>query len=103
MNKGYLEFCNKYKKKLVNDKEISERKEGKVEPYDDITDRINFRVNMTRAAPGYEVLGINNGDDFFILDQEDLDYLYAKYSKRLNEEMEKNIQEVRDQYKTEKV
>ncbi len=44
------------------------------------------------------ILGYN-GTNLFTLDDEDLEYLYNKYSKKLESEMLQNIEKVKDNYK----
>ena len=39
-----------------------------------------------------------HGSNLFFLDEEDLKYLYEKYSKKLQDEMNKNIEQVKQMY-----
>lgn len=39
-----------------------------------------------------------HGKNLFFLDEEDLKYLYEKYSKKLQDEMNKNIEYVKQMY-----
>ena len=42
----------------------------------------------------------HNLHDIFELDEEDMKYLYNKYSKRLQEEMQDSIKEIKNAYET---
>lgn len=81
MNNKIITFCNKYKEylKSQNNKKMS----------------IRFAVNHTSVGYilGFEEQTIN-------LDEEDLKYLYDKYSKKLQKEMEKNINEIKKLYES---
>jgi len=44
-------------------------------------------------------IGQYNGQNLFRLDEEDLEYLHKKYSKKIEAEMEQNIAKVKDSYK----
>lgn len=96
MDTGYRDFCVKYKEKLKIDKDI---KENQIDFYKDFRDRISFNVNMHISSPT-AVWGFGyNGQNLFKLDSEDLEYLYKKYSKKIEAEMEQNIAKVKDSYK----
>ena len=52
---------------------------------------------MYKTAPGF--LRINNHtENMFILDDEDLKYLYDKYSKKLQDELNENINKLKKEY-----
>lgn len=95
MKTGIKEFCLKYKKKIINDKEIQK---ASVQPLQDFRERINFYVTVRETAPGYFTMGVNSGDTLIKLDNEDIEYLYQKYSKKLQEEMEENINKIKKEY-----
>jgi len=96
MSTGYRDFCEKYNKKLKNDKDI---KDNKLDFLRDFRDRINFSVNMYIACPNTMCRWDYNGQNLFRLDEEDLEYLYNKYSKKIEAEMAQNIAKVKDSYK----
>jgi len=90
-------FCKKYKEKLYNDKDIKENKTSFVNDY---RDRINFYVlERTNNPNTYYIGGVYHGDTLFCLDEEDLKYLYNKYSKKIKEERDKNIEDIKEEYK----
>lgn len=93
MDTQIRDFCKNYKEKLKNDKDI---KDNDLDPFNDFRPRIYFNVKMTVSyARCYD----HEGQTLFNLDQEDLEYLYNKYSKRIESEMEQNIEKVKDSYK----
>ena len=97
MDTGYKDFCEQYKKKLENDKDIEE---NDLEYLTDFRDRISFNVNVFISCPNTQwVGGIYNGKNLFKLDDEDLEYLYKKYSKKIVAEMEQNIVNIKKSYK----
>ena len=53
---------------------------------------------MTKNLNSY-TYGIDNGNNLFQLDKEDLEYFYNKYSNLLKIEMGKNIEEIKENYK----
>lgn len=96
MDTGIRDFCVKYKEKLKNDKDI---KENQLDYSRDFRDRISFNVNMYTSHPNIMWSFGYNGQNLFTLDSEDLEYLYNKYSKKIEAEMEQNIVKVKDRYK----
>lgn len=99
MNKYIKRFCEGYKQKLKNDKEISERpKDDILSAFNDFTERITFSVNMREWSPGIMYMGQYNGTNLIALDEEDLKYLYNKYSKKIKDEMNKNISSIKKEY-----
>ena len=97
MNTEIKDFCKKYKQKLVNDEDI---KKNKQDTLTDCRDRIKFKVHQFEDAPGYyraNYMGYS-GSSLFELDAEDLQYLYNKYSKKLEAEMNRNIEKVKQEY-----
>ena len=96
MDTGIRDFCVKYNEKLKNDKDI---KENQLDFFSDYRDRINFNLNVYVPCPNTNWMGQYNGQNLFRLDAEDLEYLYKKYSKKIEAEMEQNIAKVKDSYK----
>ena len=94
MKNGYLKFCKNYKEKLELDKDI---KENKLSFFEDFRDRITFKLNMAKSCPHTITFG-DTSLSLFTLDQEDLEYLHNKYSAKLEEEMKKNIEEIKNKY-----
>ncbi len=96
MKTGIIDFCKKYEEKLINDKDIAEREMKRM---DDLRDRITFRVNVLSICPAIMKIFIEyGGNTLFDLDEEDLKYLYNKYSKKIKEEMQENISEIKKMY-----
>ncbi len=95
MDTEIRDFLVKYKEKLKNDKDIKERK---LSFLDDYRDRIKFRLNLYVSTPGSYCF-VNNGTTLFTLDEEDLEYLHKKYSKKAVDEMKQNISEIEGSYK----
>lgn len=96
MKTGILEFCTKYLEKLKNDKEI---KELEIDVYKDNRPRISFYLKYRFNIPGSPTMSLGlSGKTLFDLDEEDLKYLYEKYSKRLTGEMNENIDNVKELY-----
>lgn len=96
METGIRDFCINYKKKLKNDKDI---KENQIDFLYDCRERINFNLNMYVTCPNSHPTWQYNGQNLFRLDEDDLEYLYKKYSKKILDEMEQNISEIKDRYK----
>lgn len=98
MNTKIKDFCEKYQDKLRFDKSIAKDKQKY--SFHDYRDRISFNVNMTIYTPNIMLLGgFNHGTIMMKLDAEDLKYLYNKYSKKIIDEMEENIQKIKNEYK----
>jgi hypothetical protein len=94
MKTGIKEFCIKLNEKIETDKDI---KENKLDFFKDYRNRINFYVNLKIINP--HTLGLFDlGTNLFMLDSEDLEYLHNKYSKKIKEEMNFNIEEVKKSY-----
>lgn len=96
MDTGIRDFCVKYNEKLKNDKDI---KDNKLDFLRDFRDRISFKVNMYTSCPNIMWSSGYNGQNLFTLDDEDLEYLYKKYSKKIEAEMEQNVAKVKNSYK----
>lgn len=96
MDTKILEFCNKYKEKKENDEYIKNNPEPP-KVYNDSRARIQFTIAVIEHIPA--MFGGNCPNTLFALDDEDLEYLYNKYSKRLQDEMNQNIEEIKEKYK----
>jgi hypothetical protein len=98
MKTNYKDFCKKYKEKLIVDKDIAE---NVTDIFKDIRPRIKFKLVVDEHIPN--TIFISNypsiGIPLFVLDKEDLEFLYNKYSKRVKEEMEQNIEKIKENYK----
>lgn len=93
MQTGIRDFLVKYKEKLTTEKYIRENPLDKSIYF---KSKITFKINV------YDSSGIlvgYTGGNLFELDEEDLKYLYNKYSKGVEAEMMKNIEEVKNNYK----
>ena len=95
MNTDINRFCNRYLKKLKNDKDILEKE---IHSFDDVRERISFHITLKSYVPS-SIGQTDYSTLLFALDDEDLKYLYDKYSKKLQEEMKQNIDEVKQMYK----
>lgn len=96
MSRKVKDFVKKYLEKLKNDKDIRDNKIE--EPYlFDFRDVIKFHVAYRSRFPAetsMEMISIPTIN----LDDEDLEYLYNKYSKRLKKELEDNIEAINNEY-----
>lgn len=95
MNTKINQFCKKYLEKLKNDKDIAATE---VDLFKDYRERINFCITEYSKTPNCHYLGTYSGSNLFFLDEDDLKYLYEKYSKKLQDEMNKNIEQVKQMY-----
>lgn len=94
------DFCEAYVKKLRLDKDILDNPAvTSMQMLSDIRERLNFTINLHVTYP-MSYYPNRGGRQLFVLDAEDLNYLYEKYSKRLAAEMEKNVEYVKNLYKT---
>jgi len=91
---GIIKFCKKYKEKKINDADLAVGDTGAGFGY---IRKINFHVGYTEYAPMMSTLG--EYPTILDLDQEDIDYLYNKYSKQLREEKKRKLQKIEDEYK----
>jgi len=96
MKTPYKDFCDKHREKLLLDEDIMA---NKMDSFDDMRDRVNFGVSVYISTPNVYPMGLgSNGTHLFNLDEDDLKYLYDKYSKKVVEEMKQNIKEIEDSY-----
>jgi hypothetical protein len=67
--------------------------------FQDYRERIRFCITEYSNTPNCHYSGgVYHGSNLFFLDEEDLKYLYEKYSKKLQDEMNKNIEQVKQMY-----
>jgi hypothetical protein len=109
MKTGIKDFCKDYIEMLKNNETIKEwrkkfDKEGVYMSYAkssrlDYVDRITFELHSMKYAPGYMTLGGRGNRKLFTLDEDDVEYLYAKYHKQLEIELTANIEELKQNYK----
>lgn len=89
------DFLKLYDKKLVTDEDI---KTNKIDYFfNDYRDRIKFRLNVYISNPNM-LLFDYHGETLFELDSEDLEYLKTKYSKKICEEFNHNLAELKKEY-----
>jgi hypothetical protein len=100
MDGKLLEFCKIYKRKLSDDEAMKKFCDHKVTAvWDMMTGRKPetniFTVHHWRSGRHYDQSTV----EVFTLDDEDLKYLYDKYSKKLGEELELEKQKLDGIYK----
>lgn len=81
MDKGILDFCNKRKEQI----------EAGIEK-----DNIRFILAYKESGPMF--FQPHGPMSLITLDEEDIQHLYEKYSKRLSQEMQDNIEAVKKAY-----
>jgi predicted metal-dependent hydrolase len=96
MKQIYKTFCEQYLAKLESDKEIEKQKNSEFNPFRQ-TVPATFELRYYHARTPF--LFIGGGEYSIVLDDEDLEYLYKKYSKLLTQELEQNIKELNEDYK----
>lgn len=75
---------------------IAWNKEKEKDPKDEFTERYIFRVSVEKSSPG--LFSNRNLDLTVILDEEDIEHLFKKYSPRVKAEMEAEIDKVKKSY-----
>jgi len=95
MKQTYKTFCEQYLAKLESDKEIEKQKNSEFNPFRQ-TVPATFELRYYHARTSF--LFIGGGEYSIVLDDEDLEYLYKKYSKLLAQELEQNIKELNESY-----
>jgi hypothetical protein len=91
-----LNFCKAVLKKKANDLDI---KVKPLDPFMDYRDRVNFFITMTEFSPGtFPSMQYGIPTRLLRLDEEDIDYLYNKYSKLLKEELNEQIDKLTARY-----
>lgn len=83
-----IDFCKKYKESLINKEILKNEKSLLIDKYD--KNFINFYI-FSKEKSRYD-----SNTCLLKLDEE---YLYKKYSKKVQEELEQNIQELKEKYK----
>lgn len=92
-----LDFCKKYQESIRN-KEILENEKI----LDDISNSfiIKFDKKLIDFYIASKETGRYENKTFLLkLDEEDLQYLYEKYSKKAKKELEENIEGLKEKYK----
>ena len=89
MDGRLLDFCKRYKRKLADDADMKRYSES-------FAERVSSYI--TRERPATNVFTVHHlrvdraftsdPREIFTLDNEDLQYLYNKYSKKLGEELD---------------
>jgi len=95
MTTKILDFCETYLEKIRTDEDI---KENPMKWANDCRNRIHFKVGFTKD--NMHCWSISSGGliPTIKLDNEDLKYLFDKYSKKLQEELNTNIFQVKERY-----
>ena len=101
MDGRLLDFCKRYKRKLADDAEMKRYSEH-------LMDRVSALV--CRERPAANVFTVHHlrverafhsdPREIFTLDNEDLQYLYNKYSKKLGEELDREKEKLDGIYHT---
>ena len=89
------DFFKKCRDKQKNDEEIKNNPD--VDFICDFRERITFHIISKTSIP--MVLGSAQTECFFELDDEDIEYFQNKYHKKLEQEKELNITEIKNSYK----
>jgi len=95
MDTKYKDFCDNYKEKLVLDEDIAT---NEIALFRDYRHRVHFELHMTRRSPTQLMIFGNPTQRMFTLDDEDIQYLYNKYSKKIQAERDANIAELKTKY-----
>lgn len=108
MSKQILDFCKFYKKKLeIKKKNEKTRMEAEVMKDKKAkalmislagNENVTFSIHVKEHLFSQSEITPYTGVILFELDEDDLKYLYDKYSKRLQGEMEDNIHEIKSNY-----
>lgn len=102
MENRVKEFCSKYKTKKEADEFNSKLSAttgiGSYPFYNDYKDSFRFELVAFETSRHFHI-GYHRGTSLITLDEEDLEYLYNKYSQQVNKELESKIKELRDEYK----
>ena len=97
MSTDIKRLCSKIVEKRKNDKSIAESEERLDQSFD-FRKRIAFTVSYTERSPGlFPMIGYH-GMPTIDLDEDDLDYLYKKYSKKLKLELNDTIKKLEKEY-----
>lgn len=86
-----IDFCKKYKENLHNKEFLKNDNSSFFEEMD--KDVVDFYITSKKKSR-------YNSEAFILkLDEEDLEWLYKKYSKKAEEELQENINELKEKYK----
>ncbi len=97
METGIKDFLVKYKEKLENDNDI---KENELSVLKDNRERIVFSLTMRSSCPSLtDIWTHSDAPGLFILDEEDLEYLYKKYCEKVEDELKQNTLGLHESYK----
>ena len=95
MNSSIRDFFQKCKDKQKKDEDI--KNNTNVDFLYDYRERIAFYIISKTSIP--MILGRWQTECFFELDDEDIEYFKNKYNKKLEQEKESNITEIKNSYK----
>lgn len=105
MDNSIFNFCKEYEGKVKADKDIANLpsvKDGTIDldriKQSECLIHVSFHVHVDHYYPGSSIIGYQGGSRTIRLDDEDLEYLHNKYSKKLTEEMNKNVESVKEKY-----
>lgn len=95
MNTPIRDFFQKCKDKQKNDEDI--KNAPGIDFICDFRERITFHIISKTSIP--MIFGQGQTEYFFELDDEDIEYFQNKYRKKLEQEKELNITEIKNSYK----
>ena len=101
MNMEIKNFIKKYREKIELDnkrKEFEEKRKDDVHYMPNPYPFIRFYIGC-EARHLYSFSHFPSYNSIIELDNEDLEYLYSKYSKKLLEELDSNIEDIKNKYK----
>lgn len=101
MANDILHFCTEYKRKIENDKQIKQIKQNEIDKiyfFQDYVDRISFSVHAYSHNPRAGICFGYYGRRVINLDEEDLKYLYNKYGKQLQNELQEKMDKLKGEY-----
>jgi hypothetical protein len=88
METKYKDFCEKYKER----KDITEKSDKQsLKNLNSKKEDVVFNLVISKSGSMIEDISLE-------LDDEDLDHIYSQFSKKLEEEMNKNIEDIKDSY-----
>jgi len=89
-----IDFIKKYKERNKNQEIIKNRKPlNSHEMISDYVNRINFHLCYSAYCPATIHFGGPRYTELLELDEEDIQYLINKYSRKLNKELQETINE----------
>jgi len=88
MKTKYKDFCEKYReRKDINKKFGNQSLKNLNSNKEDVV----FNLVISKSGSMFEDISLE-------LDDEDLDHIYSQFSKKLEDEMNKNIEDIKDSY-----